>query len=280
MPSYSSKIESLQDAALRSPEYGTIVPLFVELFRYLETASGQTGIKVNAPHEHLKESITHGFPLVSPDSLSIETAACSAFLTGAIEVLGLVSNEGSADLSKIRNAINSGRLDPETIFHSILERKRSVIDEAALELNVPASLLEYIFEIPLKAALELFAEVVSTDGLESWTEGFCPVCGSRAGMAELAGEEGKRYLCCSACNFRWPFKRLQCPYCGNEETEKLSYFIAGDGTTRVDTCKACSRYIKTRDSRKGNANVPLDVEDLLTIHLDLLAAKEGFERGK
>jgi FdhE protein len=60
----------------------------------------------------------------------------------------------------------------------------------------------------------------------------------------------------------------------------LSYFMVADGGTRVDTCKACSRYIKTRDSRKGNNEVPLDVEDLLTIHLDLLAAREGFERGK
>jgi FdhE protein len=48
----------------------------------------------------------------------------------------------------------------------------------------------------------------------------------------------------------------------------------------VDSCKACSRYIKTRDSRKGNADVPLDVEDLLTMHLDLLATREGLERGK
>jgi FdhE protein len=73
---------------------------------------------------------------------------------------------------------------------------------------------------------------------------------------------------------------LKCPFCGNEEVDKLAYFVAGDGPTRVDSCKACSRYIKTRDSRKGNADVPLDVEDLLTMHLDLLATREGLERGK
>lgn len=280
MSSYSSKIESLQDAAVRSPEYGAIIPLFVELFRYLEVAAGQTGIAVNAPQKSLKENPEHGFPLISPDSLSIDTVACSAFLKGAISVLSRVGNEGADDLSKIQEAINAGGLDLKAMFRSILERRRSDIDEAALAINVPAALLEYIFEIPLKAALELFAEGVSTDGLENWTEGCCPVCGSRAGMAELAGEEGKRYLCCSACTFRWPFKRLQCPYCENEEVDKLSYFVADNGATRVDTCKACSRYIKTRDSRKGNTNVPMDVEDLLTIHLDLLAAKEGFERGK
>jgi FdhE protein len=99
-------------------------------------------------------------------------------------------------------------------------------------------------------------------------------------MAELSGEDGKRQLSCSACYFKWPFKRMKCPSCGSEDTDSFSYFTAGEGPTRVDTCKACSRYIKTRDSRKGNADIPLEVEDLLTIHLDLLATQEGFERGK
>jgi FdhE protein len=31
-------------------------------------------------------------------------------------------------------------------------------------------------------------------------------------------------------------------------------------------------------ARKGGQDVPLEVEDLLTIHLDLLATREGFER--
>jgi FdhE protein len=147
-------------------------------------------------------------------------------------------------------------------------------------MGVPAPLVEYVFEIPLKTALELFSAEIAPGDCAGWQEGYCPVCGSRAGMAELAGEEGRRSLSCSACTFRWQFKRLQCPFCGNEEMDKLGYFVAGEGPTRVDSCKACSRYIKTRDSRQGNADVPLDVEDLLTMHLDLLAAREGLERGK
>jgi hypothetical protein len=33
---------------------------------------------------------------------------------------------------------------------------------------------------------------------------------------------------------------------------------------------------KTHSSRKGRGDEPLEMEDLLTIHLDLLAAREGF----
>lgn len=280
MTSYSSKIQALQDALVASPEYEAIIPLFVELIRYLESRAGQTGITVNRPQDGQKEHLAHGFPLLSPANLAIDRAVCSDFLSGAIAVFMRVGKDGADDLARIEQALREGRLDLEGLFCAILERRRDTIDDAARSAEVPAPLLEYIFEIPLKAALESFAGSISVAEVADWTEGFCPLCGSRAGMAELVGEEGKRFLMCSTCTFHWPFKRLQCPYCGNEEGGNLSYFLAGEGATRVDTCKACSRYIKTRDSRKGGAGLPLDVEDLLTIHLDLLAAKEGFERGK
>lgn len=97
---------------------------------------------------------------------------------------------------------------------------------------------------------------------------------------EHGGEEGRRYLSCSACFFKWPYKRLKCPYCGNEDPDLLTYFEAGEEPTRVGVCRKCARYIKTRDSRKGHGDIPLEIEDLATLHLDLLAGKEGFERGK
>jgi len=154
------------------------------------------------------------------------------------------------------------------------------VDRAAAALSVPAPLLAFVLEIPLKTALERVSSSFHPGRFEGWKEGYCPVCGSRAGMDELAGEEGKRFLSCSACFFRWPYPRIKCPYCGNEDPSTLSYFTAGDGPTRVGVCRKCSRYLKTRDARLGNADVPLESEDLTTLHLDLLAAKEGFERGK
>jgi FdhE protein len=65
----------------------------------------------------------------------------------------------------------------------------------------------------------------------------------------------------------------------DEVPDSLSYFQAGEGPTRVDVCRKCSRYLKTRDARRGHAGVPMDVEDLTTMHLGLMAVKEGFERG-
>lgn len=279
MVSYSNKIHWLRQAQMALPEYAELVPLFAELFRYLEE-KGETGIEPRIKRQGLKERLENGFPLLSSGDLEIDVSVCTEFLKGAIGVLSQSSRNGADGLTDIGAALTEGRLDPARLIRAILGRERIVIEEAAQATGTPAPLVEYLFEIPLKAALERCATGFAPEELDGWKEAYCPVCGSRPAMAEIAGDEGRRFLSCSACTYRWPFKRLQCPCCGNEEVKKLGYFTAGEGATRVDTCTACSRYIKTRDSRKGHADVPLDVEDLLTIHLDLLAAREGFERGR
>ncbi len=280
MPTTEMKIAALRQAAASFPEYAAITPLFVALYEYLRGREGQTGIRIDLSGVNRSERTAHGFPLISPPELSIDQSMLTAFLAGVVRVLEQQGREGNEVLERITQALCNGNLDPELLLLAILERRRGPLDEAAARLGVPAPLLEYVFEIPLKSALEQFSAGIPADGFPEWHENVCPVCGSRPGMAELAGDEGRRHLCCSACFYSWQFKRMKCPSCGCEDTEKLSYFTAGEGATRVDTCRACSRYIKTRDARQGGGDVPLEVEDLLTIHLDLLASREGFERGK
>ncbi|MEI6705089.1 MAG: formate dehydrogenase accessory protein FdhE [Deltaproteobacteria bacterium] len=280
MPTTEQKIAALKEASINYPEYATITPLFVAIYEYLSDREGQTGITIDLSGINLSERTGNGFPLISPAELSINHEMLVIFLRGVVSVLEQKGTEGDESLERIAQALSSGQFDPEPLLLAILERRRGPLDETAVSLDVPAPLVEYIFEIPLKTALERCAAGFSGDAFVDWQENVCPVCGARPGMAELSGEEGRRRLSCSACFYTWPFKRMKCPSCGCEDAEKLSYFTAGEGATRVDTCQACSRYIKTRDSRKGGADVPLEVEDLLTIHLDLLASREGFERGK
>lgn len=280
MTSTADKLTALRAAAVASPEYADIVPLFTGLYEYISGREHETGITVKLDEIDSAIKTSNGFPLLSTLNLAIDREQSAAFIDGIIQVLAAVGREGHQELARISAALDNGLLDPGLLFAAILERRRAALDEAAAAAAVSPPLIEYLFEIPLRTALELAAATVAAGSFDSWEGGNCPFCGSRAGMAELAGEEGRRHLCCATCNTRWPFKRLKCPYCANEDVENLSYFTAEGGATRVDTCKGCSRYIKTRDSRKGGENVPLEIEDLLTIHLDLLASREGFERGK
>lgn len=279
MTSTAAKLAALRAAAVASPEYADIVPLFTGLYEYISGREHQTGITIRLDQVDPSVRISNGFPLLSADLLTVDREQTTIFIAGLIEVLSRAGREGQRELARIGAALESNLLVPDVLFTAIFERRRATLDEAAAAAAVPPPLVEYLFEIPLRTALEFSASNINPDTFAGWAEGNCPFCGSRTGMAELVGEEGQRHLCCATCNTRWPFKRLKCPYCASEDVEKLSYFTAGDGATRVDTCTACSRYIKTRDSRKGGDG-PLEIEDLLTIHLDLLATREGFERGK
>ncbi|MBI5419948.1 MAG: formate dehydrogenase accessory protein FdhE [Deltaproteobacteria bacterium] len=280
MPQSGKKRAHLRETARDHPEYREILSLFQELYAHIEGKEDATGIALTFPDRHAAQKIRGGLPLLAPESLSVDTDRAVRFLSGILAVLRRAGRQGEEELARIEQSIAEGALDVGALLGACLRRDRGALTEAARSISVQSSLLAFVLEVPLKTALERVAESIDPETVGEWKEGYCPVCGSRPGMDELVGEEGKRFLSCSSCFFRWPFKRLKCPYCGNEDPGTLSYFLAGDGPTRVDVCRKCSRYIKTRDSRKGHADVPLEAEDLATLHLDLLAEREGFERGR
>lgn len=280
MSSNQSKITFLEEAGSVTPEYGEVFTLFKEIFRYIDTLQGETGISFTIETKHQAERVQGGFPLLTAEVMSIDIPKASSFMAGLLELLKQRSPDGTAELDQLATALQDGKLNLAALLGACLRRDRAALEEIAVSGDLKAPLLEFVLETMLKAALEPLAATLSTADFEGWQEGYCPVCGSRAGMGELAGEDGRRYLSCCTCFFKWPYKRLQCPYCKNDDPEHLSYFTVDEGPTRVDVCTRCSRFLKTRDSRKGHADVPLEVEDLATIHLDLVAGKEGFERGK
>ena len=61
--------------------------------------------------------------------------------------------------------------------------------------------------------------------------------------------------------------------------EKLHYFYAeGEEAYRIDVCDNCHQYIKTVDSRKLDHETDLHLDDIVTMHLDILATEKGYKR--
>ena len=114
-----------------------------------------------------------------------------------------------------------------------------------------------------------------------------------------------RHLVCSRCATSWPFARLTCASCGENETKQLTIF--GEiGTTqgelseqiikarnastksavgptaqfphmRVDGCRSCSRYLLSIDLERDARAVPL-VDEIAAIPLSLYAAERGLTK--
>ncbi len=270
MPQTAAKRLHLDRAVRERPEFGGAFSLFRALLAYIDGREGSTGIS-------FRPQPRNG-PLLVPADAAVEKDACTAFLEGLLDVLLAENGKMEGEVSALKGSLRKGALDLPRLVPAAGTGDKAVVEEAARALPSGPPLLLFVLDIALNTALEAFAEAVPEREVGAWREGTCPVCGGTPAMDELCGEEGRRYLSCSRCAFRWPFPRVTCPFCGNGDPATLGYFTADDGPVRVGFCRSCRRYLKSRDSRKGRGDVPLDVEDIVTLHLDVLAGKEGFER--
>jgi formate dehydrogenase accessory protein FdhE len=109
----------------------------------------------------------------------------------------------------------------------------------------------------------------------------CGACGSAPSVARLRRADGRRILTCGLCGSEWETARLACACCGTREGVHLGVLRLTDADARwVETCEACKGYIKTVDERRlpeGERVFPV-VEEAATLHLDLLAEREGYIR--
>jgi len=111
-----------------------------------------------------------------------------------------------------------------------------------------------------------------------WGRAYCPMCGAPPAMAQLARtQKGReRFLSCGCCRCRWSFQRTACPFCGNQDQEKLGVLeLSQEEDLRLDICRECNGFLKTYT---GEGEETLLLSDWSTIHLDVLAGQEGFQR--
>ena len=109
----------------------------------------------------------------------------------------------------------------------------------------------------------------------------CPACGSPPSIARLRRADGRRLLTCGLCGSEWEAVRLGCACCGTQERAVLGVLRLADQDPRwIETCDSCQGYIKTVDERKlaEDETVFPVVEEAATLHLDLLAEREGYIR--
>lgn len=108
----------------------------------------------------------------------------------------------------------------------------------------------------------------------------CPSCGSKPVVGVLRGEGdgAKRALVCRLCALEWPYRRVICPNCGEEDKEKLPVYVAAQiDHVRVEACDTCHAYLKSVDLTKDGFAVP-DVDEIATVVLNLWAEDHGYTK--
>ncbi len=274
MSTLKQKIARLDSIQAERDMYGDVFSLFEKIFIEHDRVKQVLGPhEADLPREDLKKRLENGFYVLDEKSFSPDRVVCEGLFKALLAVFAESSRES---ITAIEKTMETNMLT----FSDLMDVPLSA--EAAKKLETfrdEKLLLVYLLQLCLRPALEQYAECTRGFLKESeWSEGFCPVCGSFPYLAELRGEEGRRYLYCAECGTDWGFERIGCPFCGNDEQKKLAYFSAENELQyRVDVCKSCKRYIKTIDFRKTAQDLIPDVENLATLHLDVLAKKEGLK---
>lgn len=139
-----------------------------------------------------------------------------------------------------------------------------------------------------KAIVQPYAERLACSGVaaagreRSRAANRCPFCGGAPQLSMFRGasdgplEGGGRALQCAVCLTTWPFRRVLCAHCGEEDERKLGYFhTPAFDHIRLETCATCKRYLKGVDLTRLGIAVPV-VDEVASAPLDAWARDHGY----
>jgi len=272
----TKSLETIENYKKMNPHYEELLEILEEILILREEYRQKMTDNIFPLEEsHVETKLSGGFPLVDLSKNNFEIAQPREYF---FRLLDIAKRRSPEETEEILREIDEGSLVYEQMIHDAFsaDAEKEIEEEDDERMF---DLLGLFVEESLRPALELVAEryrdIIQKSG---WREGYCPVCGREPKIGEIRDEEGHRYLFCNQCGFEWNFMRIKCPFCGNQDQQKLAYFtIEDEEKYRVDVCNNCKRYIKTIDFRKTEQLANLDVEDIATLHLDILATDEGYE---
>lgn len=275
--------EILTETLKTIENYKTVNPHYNELFDILseiliireEYRQKMKGMTFTLDERLIAKKLAGGLPLLDFSAGDFDfTPAKDYFL----RLLEIAEKRALGETTEFIRQIREGEIDFDEMIRNSFNVGSN--EEFALDIDEDAvDLVELFVEESLRPALEDFAEkygdIIRNSG---WDEGYCPICGKEPKIGEIKGDEEGRFLFCNQCGLEWNYHRIKCPFCGNEEQQTLAYFtVEGDERYRVDVCNVCKRYVKMVDFRDSGEKANLDVEDIATLHLDMLASEEGYE---
>ena len=236
---------------------------------------------IDADKEVTKAKNEDGLPLVDKKGWKVDGETAAILFNNLAALISKRNKEAAKEVGRIRKALKENKLKLEELFQKMVSGEEEGLYKLAENLKLNGEILALLIRNSIRPIIEVYADQMKKYiDQEKWQKNYCPLCGSKPGMAELEKEKGKRLLSCSLCGQRWQYARLKCPYCGNDDHKELQYFYLEKDSRgyRIDVCKKCKKCIKTLDRRQlGEDLIPL-LEDVGTLHLDLVAQKEGYTR--
>jgi FdhE protein len=270
--------ERIQQIKKKRPGYGEILDFYQKVREAQDKSKLSLKIDPIKVKEEWKELLTQeGFSLIQKEDFPVDVEASIKLFHNLCQIGGNANPHMADQLRKIEGGIENRRLDLRKVLKKGVKEKK--VEQLANELRLDKNVFSFLIQSSTRPSIEAGMERLRSEvDSEAWLKGYCLICGCLPSLSLLREEGGKRYLLCSYCGYQWRIDRLCCPFCHNKEQESLQYFYGeGEEAYRIDFCDKCHQYIKTIDYRKLEDSDPV-LEDLATLHLDILASQKGYKR--
>jgi FdhE protein len=270
--------ERAQQLKEKRPGYGAVLDFYVQVREAQDASRAFVQVDPVKVRREWKDLMAEeGSSLVAKEDFSVDIKA-SIGLFRTLCRLGRTANPHmAAETQKIDQALADNTLDLKELAAG--GGSEQAIERAAAGRGLDKQIFTFLVRSSTLPSIEAGREQLRDEvDLESWRKVHCPLCGSLPALSLLKGEGGMRYSLCSYCGCQWRVDRLSCSVCGSKEQGALHYFCGeGEEAHRIDLCDACHHYIKTIDYRSLEGSDP-SLEDLATLHLDVVAVQKGYKR--
>jgi FdhE protein len=273
---YAEILQELHSQADKRAELADTIELHCELLEaqaHAEVSAGRPPLSGEEAGARLQQ----GHPLLAPEHLVADDQA----LAGLFDQMGRIVAERRPELAealaRIRGWLDERRDQIGALAVEYLREGRVREGEGS---GLDGYLLTFIFINALRPFLRAQAQALAPWVDDSvWYRGRCPICGGEPDVAALERGSGQRRLLCSRCDSEWAFRRVGCPFCGNDDPHQLAYYPSDDEVYRLNVCEKCHRYLKTIDLRQVAGGRLLPAERVLTAAMDVAALEAGYGAG-
>lgn len=262
----------------KKPEYAESLRFYEKISELRAAATPRLYLKLPKGEKSIVSiREKEGFPLISRTEFVIDSSAASALFDMLCDAAKNANEKMATIIRILEEAFSVNALRREDLLKHYDDE--AYLDSVKRNFDIDRAILKFLIHMSIYPSLQSTAEMLKAEiDLKQWHRGYCPICGSLPLISQF-GAEGHRSYRCSFCGFEWPGERLKCPFCENTDHAKLHYFYTEeDEAHRVDLCDNCNQYIKTVDARKLDYEPDLEMEDIVTIHLDILASEKGYKR--
>lgn len=191
-----------------------------------------------------------------------------------------VAAGAGTDVEPLTTAFARGVADPLLFFEAVVSHDLNRLDELARAHRDATGALRGLAPLIARPLLQACRRAWADRLPARWRCGHCPICGSWPALAEIRRLDGSRHLRCGPCGADWQIEPLRCPFCGEDDGERLGSLASPDSLERqsIEVCDSCRGYLKTMATLNALHPDHVMLKDLATLSLDMAALERDYRR--